>query len=79
VGHYDEEREKFASEEPDPSKPLTYIDYKFETSPAGLTFTDSDWPIQLRHLNIGDVFVLTLDGKDRTMFRKWNGKQLPPS
>jgi hypothetical protein len=61
------------------NKSVTYVDYKFETSTSGLTFTDEDWPIELKHLQIGDVFVLTLDGKDRTMFRKWNGKELPPS
>ena len=49
---------------------MTYVDYKFETTPQGLTFTDDEWPINLKYLDIGDKFVLTLDDKGRTMFKK---------
>tara|TARA_R110000851_G_scaffold3377_4_gene13774 strand:+ start:1535 stop:1756 length:222 start_codon:yes stop_codon:yes gene_type:complete len=68
VGHYDEERE--ADRIKSSPKIMTYVDYKFETTPQGLTFTDDEWPINLKYLDIGDKFVLTLDDKGRTMFKK---------
>ena len=57
---------------------MLYIDYKFEMTEAGLTFTDIDTTLEPDRLlkientpfRIGDTFVITQNSNGNLFFRK---------